>query len=327
MSVRPEVAQALGLESALMLAVLEEKVNKWGEGNQPIEFLRERLLSFLNETQQQQAIDKLRKLEVLLQWQHKDQHVRFRIAAIWLSRIPKGVHKQSADLDEDWRPSVHARQLLLARGVDNDFIDAEIDKFLLYWMERKTKRQDWDSRFVNHVIGAWEYTAEQRARQPLPTDYEPSTKTKSRLKAKGVSDKFAAELIQSFCREQIGNPQTRADWDKVFEDWVQAWIGEKGLPLPQPFHPSPETLSQLADDKPSEDLSQLLSLFADEHQNSQSKDWNLRFLSWCQHRAELEKFAGASAGDSQASRESKESQQNTDRSNLSDALKQLRSTH
>ena len=205
---RPEVAQALGLESALMLAVLEEKVNEWGEGNQPIEFLRERLSSFLNETQQQQAIDKLSKLEVLLQWQKQDQHVRFRIAAIWLPRIPKGTQKKSAALNEDWRPSVHARQLLLARGVDNDFIDAEVDKFLLYWMERKTKRQDWDSRFVNHVIGAWEYTAEQRAREPLPTDYQPSAKTKSRLKGKGISDAFVAELVQSFCREQIGNPQT-----------------------------------------------------------------------------------------------------------------------
>ena len=76
------------------------------------------------------------------------------------------VARPQTAMSEAWRPSNAALHILQTRGVSGDLIAQELATFILYWRDRGDVCSTWDSRFIGHVLRAWD---NQRKQAPAAT--------------------------------------------------------------------------------------------------------------------------------------------------------------
>ncbi len=96
-------------------------------------------------------------------------------------------------LDLRWQPPGYIYALLtkekLAPGITDEFIDAQIIDFILYWLDRgEATAGDWAGRFRRHVINR--YQANKGQPQALAPDFMPE-------------GEYVAALLEQFTREEI----------------------------------------------------------------------------------------------------------------------------
>ncbi len=58
-------------------------------------------------------------------------------------------------IQKNWKPSKEALQILKHAEIDEKFIIDALPEFILYWSERNTASDSWNSKFLNHIKNQW----------------------------------------------------------------------------------------------------------------------------------------------------------------------------
>lgn len=115
----------------------------------------------------------------------------------------------------DWRPSDHVfDQLLMTRGIDREFAEAQIPGFVIYHNGASNRQGAFDSSFLKHVI----YNSENQKTKPkpLPWDWQPDQATIQKLHAEGLGTDFIWDAATSFAMYWSERKEARHSWNSQF---------------------------------------------------------------------------------------------------------------
>jgi hypothetical protein len=74
--------------------------------------------------------------------------------------------RKAIPIPSDWRPSERVLAWAAKQGMTRDWVEAQIDEFVVYWTDTGEARKSWDATFINRLQAL-------RANQPREQDDEP----------------------------------------------------------------------------------------------------------------------------------------------------------
>lgn len=138
--------------------------------------------------------------------------------------------KEPPSLDNSWRPSADAREILDRSEIDNDFIDQAIPEFILYWRERGTKDgrnapRELNSKFIQHIRIQWvKYnSALEHSTEPkrISDQWYPAEDVFDILVMSHIDAEFARSLIPEFIMYWKDSNQAHTSWNTKYIQHVK----------------------------------------------------------------------------------------------------------
>lgn len=133
--------------------------------------------------------------------------------------------EHSPALDNHWRPSQDAVEIMLRSGVEPDFIDEAIPEFILYWRERGTVPRELNSKFIQHIRIQWaKYTSSmEHSTEPkrIANDWQPSADVFDILRLSHIDEQFARALLPEFIVFWRDSNQAHTSWNSKFLQHVK----------------------------------------------------------------------------------------------------------
>ena len=135
-------------------------------------------------------------------------------------RIP-----EKTRLDNDWRPSLDAMEIMERAGIDRDFIEESIPEFILYWRERGAAPRELNSRFIQHIRIQWaKYTSSlEHSTEPkrIADDWQPSEDVFDILRMSHIDTGYALSLLPEFIVYWKDSNQAHTSWNSKFLQHVK----------------------------------------------------------------------------------------------------------
>jgi hypothetical protein len=130
-----------------------------------------------------------------------------------------------APLDNAWRPSADALEILQRDEVDPAFIDQAIPEFILYWRERGAAPPELNTKFLQHIRIQWaryssglEHSTEPKRISP---DWAPSADVFDILRMSHIDAGFARDLVPEFIVYWRDSNQAQTSWNSKFLQHVK----------------------------------------------------------------------------------------------------------
>jgi len=136
----------------------------------------------------------------------------------------------STTLDNSWRPSADAMEILQRSEVDREFVDQAIPEFILYWRERSAadKRpapRELNSKFIQHIRIQWaKYTsALEHSTEPkrISEQWYPAADVFDILELSHIDAEFARSLIAEFIVYWKDSNQAHTSWNTKYIQHVK----------------------------------------------------------------------------------------------------------
>jgi hypothetical protein len=131
----------------------------------------------------------------------------------------------STRLDNQWRPSQDAMDIMERSGIDREFIDEAIPEFILYWRERGAVPRELNSKFIQHIRLQWaRYTsALEHSTEPrrIPANWQPTEDVYDILRLSHIDTEFANSLLAEFIVYWRDSNQTHTSWNSKFLQHVK----------------------------------------------------------------------------------------------------------
>ncbi len=128
-------------------------------------------------------------------------------------------------LDNDWRPSADAMEIMLRGGINRNFIEDAIPEFILYWRERGAAPKELNSKFIQHIRIQWaRYTAAvEHGSEPRPIadHWQPSRDVYDILHMSHIDLDFARSLLPEFIVYWKDSGQVHTSWNSKFLQHVK----------------------------------------------------------------------------------------------------------
>lgn len=139
------------------------------------------------------------------------------------------------EMQQSWRPSPDAVEILQRNGIAAGFIDDAIPEFVLYWRERGAATTTWNSKFIQHVKRQWarftqtlKYDTEPR---PIPANWQPEAEVFDILQMANIDEQFARQCISEFVLYWKDSNQLHSSWNTKFLQHVKyCWANKHQLP-------------------------------------------------------------------------------------------------
>lgn len=132
---------------------------------------------------------------------------------------------QNLPLDNHWRPSRDALEIMLRSGIDREFIDEAVPEFILYWRERGEAPKELNSKFIQHIRIQWaKYTSSMRHStepQRINEDWQPDNDVFDILRLSHIDENFARELLPEFIVYWRDSNQAHTSWNSKFLQHVK----------------------------------------------------------------------------------------------------------
>ena len=159
-------------------------------------------------------------------WENKfRQHVKTRWRREEQNRAEDFKVQESTVLDNSWRPSLDALEIMERTEIDREFIDQAIPEFILYWRERGAKPRDLNSKFITHIRIQWaKYTsAMAHSTEPkrITEQWYPPEDVIDILKLSHIDTEFARSLIPEFIIYWRDSNQAHTSWNTKFIQHVK----------------------------------------------------------------------------------------------------------
>ncbi|MFT5710601.1 MAG: hypothetical protein ACI8QT_001298 [Halioglobus sp.] len=159
-------------------------------------------------------------------WENKfRQHVRAQWRRQEQSQSEAFRVKEPTVLDNNWRPSLDALEILERNEVDQDFLEQAIPEFILYWRERGTNPKDLNSKFIQHIRIQWaKYTsAMEHSTEPkrITEQWYPPEDVMDILNMSHIDADFARSLIPEFIIYWRDSNQAHTSWNTKFIQHVK----------------------------------------------------------------------------------------------------------
>lgn len=128
-------------------------------------------------------------------------------------------------IDDDWQPSIDALEILRRDHISAAFIEDAIPEFVLYWRERGTADNNWNSRFIQHIRLQWaKFTRSVPNDQeitPIPANWRPDDAVFDILRMARIDAEFAQQQIPEFILYWRDSGQPQRSWNTKFLQHVK----------------------------------------------------------------------------------------------------------
>ena len=132
---------------------------------------------------------------------------------------------QTTTLDNSWRPSADALEIMQLGAIDSEFIEQAIPEFILYWRERGTQPKELNSKFIQHIRIQWaRYTSSlEHSTEPkrITDDWQPIADVFDILRLSHIDIEFARSLLPEFIVYWKDSNQTQTSWNSKFIQHVK----------------------------------------------------------------------------------------------------------
>mgnify|MGYP003626184068 CR=1 FL=1 len=151
---------------------------------------------------------------VVSNWRHHQQNK----AEAFLAPEPK-------PLDQHWRPSSEAMEIMARSEIDSRFIEDAIPEFILYWRERGAAPRELNSKFIQHIRIQWSrYTsslAHSTEPRRIPDSWQPDENVFDILRMSHIDTEFAYTLLPEFIVYWKDSNQLHTSWNSKFLQHVK----------------------------------------------------------------------------------------------------------
>jgi hypothetical protein len=128
-------------------------------------------------------------------------------------------------LDNNWRPSADAMEIMERSGIDRGFIEESIPEFILYWRERGAAPKELNSRFIQHIRIQWARYSSSLTHSTEPRriadDWQPDDDVFDILRMSHIDTDFARSLLPEFIVYWRDSNQTHTSWNSKFLQHVK----------------------------------------------------------------------------------------------------------
>jgi hypothetical protein len=222
-------AQHVGPDPSLTRRSASQLPGSWG----PSEDLLQ-LLGLNHNIPRQFALDQLE--DFIFYWRERgepshawENKFRQHVISCWRreqqSRAEAFRAEQNPPLDNHWRPSRDALEIMLRSGIDPEFIDEATPEFILYWRERGDAPRELNSKFIQHIRIQWaKYTSSMRhSTEPrrIAEDWQPDDDVFDILRLSHIDESFARELLPEFIIYWRDSNQAHTSWNSKFLQHVK----------------------------------------------------------------------------------------------------------
>jgi len=132
---------------------------------------------------------------------------------------------QTTTLDNNWRPSADALEIMERSEIERDFIEEAIPEFILYWRERGTNPKELNSRFIQHIRIQWaKYTSSlEHSTEPkrITEQWQPTEDVFDILRLSHIDTEFARALLPEFIVYWKDSNQAHTSWNSKFLQHVK----------------------------------------------------------------------------------------------------------
>jgi len=159
-------------------------------------------------------------------WENKfRQHVTANWRRHQQSQAESFQPPQPARLDNNWRPSPDAMEIMERGGIDREFIDQAIPEFILYWRERGAAPRELNSKFIQHIRIQWaRYTSSlEHSTEPkrISEHWLPTEDVFDILRMSHIDTGFAQSLLPEFIVYWKDSNQAHTSWNSKFLQHVK----------------------------------------------------------------------------------------------------------
>jgi hypothetical protein len=130
-----------------------------------------------------------------------------------------------ATLDNDWRPSADALEIMERADIERDFIEQAIPEFILYWRERGTNPKELNSKFIQHIRIQWaKFTSSlEHSTEPkrITEHWQPAEDVFDILRLSHIDTDFARSLLPEFIVYWRDSNQAHTSWNSKFIQHVK----------------------------------------------------------------------------------------------------------
>jgi len=128
--------------------------------------------------------------------------------------------RQPMALDNHWRPSMDAMEIMERGGISRDFIEQAVPEFILYWRERGAAPKELNSKFIQHIRIQWaRYSSSlEHSTEPkrIVDHWQPSDDVYDILRMSHIDLDFARSLLPEFIVYWKDSNQTHTSWNSKF---------------------------------------------------------------------------------------------------------------
>jgi len=128
-------------------------------------------------------------------------------------------------INDSWKPSLDAVEILERDGISHNFIEDAIPEFTLFWRERGTADSNWNSRFIQHIRLQWaRYTntvSNENEIAPIRGDWQPNDAVFDILRMARIDPEFARAQIAEFILFWQDSGQAHRSWNTKFLQHVK----------------------------------------------------------------------------------------------------------
>jgi len=128
-------------------------------------------------------------------------------------------------LDNDWRPSADAMEIMARSEIDLEFIEQAIPEFILYWRERGTNPKELNSKFIQHIRIQWakyqsslEHSTEPKR---ITEHWQPAEDVFDILRLSHIDTDFARSLLPEFIVYWRDSNQAHTSWNTKYLQHVK----------------------------------------------------------------------------------------------------------
>ena len=273
-AVSPALAATIGLEEAVMVHVLAElltfRAAERLESHPNLDFVllseadAGRFFPFWKPADIDRIRLKLMQLDMVVYEPHPTEE-----GAAWyaLQRMDSAPRQQSrvrrrrgttGPIPPDWQPDAQWIMQCRQQNIPEDFVHAQVPRFVLYWRERGEARFSWGNEFYRHVLKLWreEQTASGARERfgDMSWDWQPDDVAMGILLHDGVNRNFIEDAIPEFVLYWMERGVMRDAWNTKFIAHVQRqWhrfqaaelYGLEPKPIAQDWQPDAASLEIL----------------------------------------------------------------------------------
>lgn len=169
---------------------------------------------------------------------------------------------RAALIAPNWQPDEGMLRQLAQFGVTAEFIQQQIPEFVRYWRDRGEAHHSWDSRFQKHVQRLWRdhelHGAKLRQNTAMAEGWQPGPDAIEILERAGVSREFIRDSVPEFVLYWRERGELSSTWDSKFLQHVRRQWAIFTAKLANDPTPRPIT----ADWQPSLDVYDILQMAA-----------------------------------------------------------------
>ena len=159
-------------------------------------------------------------------WENKfRQHVLSRWRKYQSDQFPYARNDESNEVNQTWRPSDDALDILTKAGIASTFIEDALPEFILYWREREATVKGLSSKFIQHVRLQWSRYTNSLARESesgrISENWEPSGDLFDILKLAHIDAAFATSVLPEFILYWREDGGIHKSWNSKFLQHVK----------------------------------------------------------------------------------------------------------